>query len=186
MRNPQKAIGQALVDVAPSISNALRPGTGGLAVGSALQALVPVLDLKPDAKPEEIQEVLSRGLTPDQLVELQEVDKKFAFAWRRVHADQLVNARRMQTRLRSRTVCFLSCMIVGAFVLAVAGVFCLAMRDSGGQMDPTVVAFLGGVIGYLSAKADTVVAFYFGSSSGQETQHEAFNDTMRDMRGGGK
>ena len=184
--NPLKAIGLALVDVAPSLARAFLPGIGGLAAGSAVQALAPVLGLKPDAKPEEIQEVLDRGLAPDQLVRLQKAEKEFALVWGRMQGEDRANVRQMQTKVRSRTVSCLSFLIVMAFVLSVAGVFWLAVRDGDGQMDPTVVAFLGGVIGYLSAKADTVVAFYFGSSSGQESQHDAFNDAMTDLRRGAK
>ena len=40
-------------------------------------------------------------------------------------------------------------------------------------VDPTVIGLIGTLIGYVSAKADMVIAYYFGSSSGSREQGRA-------------
>jgi hypothetical protein len=44
--------------------------------------------------------------------------------------------------------------------------------------DPAVVGIIGTLIGYVSAKADQVVSYYFGSSSGSKDKTAAMSDAL--------
>ena len=58
----------------------------------------------------------------------------------------------------------LAAVALGAFVACIWMVF--QSRLTG--MDAAQIALIGGVVGYASAKADTVIAYYFGSSKGSD------------------
>jgi hypothetical protein len=44
--------------------------------------------------------------------------------------------------------------------------------------DPAIVGIIGTLIGYVSAKADQVVSYYFGSSSGSKDKTQAMSDAL--------
>jgi len=60
-------------------------------------------------------------------------------------------------------------LIVGGFLLMVW--FVLA-GHVGGLKDPVAAGLIGTLIGYVSAKADQVVSYYFGSSAGSAAKTE--------------
>jgi hypothetical protein len=47
-----------------------------------------------------------------------------------------------------------------------------------GMSDPAIVGIIGTLIGYVSAKADQVVSYYFGSSSGSKDKTAAMSDAL--------
>jgi hypothetical protein len=47
-----------------------------------------------------------------------------------------------------------------------------------GMSDPAIVGIIGTLIGYVSAKADQVVSYYFGSSSGSKEKTAAMSDAL--------
>jgi hypothetical protein len=48
--------------------------------------------------------------------------------------------------------------------------------------DPAIVGSIGTLIGYVSAKADQVVSYYFGSSSGSKEKTQAMTDAMSKVK----
>jgi hypothetical protein len=55
-------------------------------------------------------------------------------------------------------------LVVVGFLAAVFVILYGAMMGAEGLKDPSTTALAGGVIGYVSAKADQVVSFFFGAS----------------------
>ncbi|ERL46406.1 EVE domain protein [Candidatus Micropelagos thuwalensis] len=45
-------------------------------------------------------------------------------------------------------------------------------------LDSTTAAFSGTLVGYVSAKADQVIAYFFGSSSGSREKTRAMADAL--------
>lgn len=148
--------------VAPTIATAL----GGPLAGVAVKAIASGLG-KPDAKENEIADLVASG-DPQTLVRLREIDKQFEkdmaaldVDFERIAALDRANARERETTLGGDwTVRILAYTIVGSFCALVFSVLF-------GQItaESTIA---GAVIGYLSAKAEQVVSYYFGSSAGSK------------------
>jgi len=75
------------------------------------------------------------------------------------------SARDMQKSTGSVIVPILACVIVGGFLGMVAAVLFGGLKAES--------ALAGALIGYVSAKAEQVVAFYFGSSLGSKQKTES-------------
>lgn len=178
-------LGKALLGVAPAAASVLIPGAGGAIASAAIGAIAKGLGCDPDP-----DTVLARveAATPDQLVALRQADHAFEIAMReadvdlaRIHGQDRASARRMQARTRSWTAPVLACVVVLGFLASVGGVFWMFARGTGAALDehPAMLTLLGGVIGYVSAKADQVVSYYFGSSE-QSVGDSSIQDAIRD------
>lgn len=88
--------------------------------------------------------------------------ERLAVERERIAADDRASARERETRAQDGTVRVLAYMIVGTFLAAVG-----ALLFSGVTVDS---ALAGALIGYLSAKAEQVVAYYYGSSAGSKAK----------------
>lgn len=158
--------------VAPSIATAL----GGPLAGSAVQFGLNALGVKPKdgASTDEKKDVLSAailGATPEQLLQLRQADIDFQVQMSKIgfeNAEALAtltvkdrdSARQREVSVKDYTPRILGYLIVAAFLGIAYGVMFHKMTAD------SVLA--GTIIGYVSAKAEQVVAFYFGSSSAQE------------------
>lgn len=108
---------------------------------------------------------------PDALLRLKQADQAFAVRMQelgidleRVHANDRADARGREVKTGDKaTPRVLAGLIVGGFLLMVW--FVLA-GHVGGLKDPVAAGLIGTLIGYVSAKADQVVSYYFGSSAG--------------------
>lgn len=150
--------------VAPTIATAL----GGPLAGVAVKAIATGLG-KPDAKEAELAEIVASG-DPQTLVRLREIDNQFlkdmealGVDLERIAAEDRANAREREKALGGDwTVRILAYTIVGSFCALVFSVLF-------GQItaESTIA---GAVIGYLSAKAEQVVSYYFGSSAGSKAK----------------
>lgn len=94
---------------------------------------------------------------------------------RRIEADNLdrANARAREIALAGEgdtTASTLAYGIVGAFVAATLGLIAASVLGTPGLKDPTIAGMVGGALGYLSAKAEQVVSYYFGSSAGSKAK----------------
>lgn len=185
MSNPLKTLGKSLLGIAPALASALVPGVGGIVAGSALKAVSGALgqDLgEGEAGAKRLADALSGGLTPEQMAALKKADQEFAARMKeldvdleRVYQEDRASARRMQVKTRSWAAPALAFIIVGAFIATVGGVFALMLLDGAqASSEPAMLTMLGAVIGYVSAKADSIVSFYFGSSEGG-------NDAQKDL-----
>ncbi|EPY03477.1 hypothetical protein [Magnetospirillum fulvum] len=151
--------------VAPSIATAL----GGPLSGLATKAIARAFGLGDDSEDSVAAAVTSA--TPEQLLALKKADQDFAVKMReldidleRIAAGDRDSARKREVDAKDWTPKVLAFVIVGGFFGTVA--YVLGWGLSG--MDAAAAAFAGSLVGYVSAKAEQVVAYYFGSSSGAD------------------
>lgn len=158
--------------VAPTIATAL----GGPLAGVAVQAIAGALGLS-DASEERIAQAIANA-TPDDLLKIKQAEQQFIVKMRELEVDlerltveDRKSARQAYVESKDRLVPVLALVIIGAFVGTVAGVLFGTL---------TVDSVLAGtLIGYLSAKAEQVIAFYFGSSAGSKKKDDALADIAR-------
>jgi len=128
-------------------------------------------------EPEQVQDVISSGkLTSEQVaaiqlaeLELKKQAQSMGLDFARLVVEDRKSAREMQIATKSMLVPSLAILIVSAFigvVIATLGGF--AVIDS---------VLAGTLIGYLSAKAEQVVNFYFGSSAGSQRKDEMIHNS---------
>lgn len=164
----KKIIGTA----APWLATAL----GGPLAGQAVSAIASAMGLKSDAKIDDIQKALAAGqLTGDQLVAMKQAELQFQQAMTQAGFQQVKDlesiaeqdrdsARKREMTVQDWTPRVLAYLIVGGFMaMAYAVLFRKTAVDS---------ALAGTVIGYLSAKAEQVASYYFGSSQGSDRKTE--------------
>lgn len=149
--------------VAPKIATAL----GGPVAGLAVQAIGSALGLDADASKDDALQAVAQA-TPDQLLTLKKADQDFAVRMReldidleRIAAGDRDSARRREVDSKDWTPRVLAFVIIGGFFAVVAYVLVKGLTG----MDAAAAAFVGTLVGYVSAKAEQVVAYYFGSSS---------------------
>ena len=167
-------LSKAIAGVAPTLATML----GGPLAGTAVTALEGAFGLQPGAGADAVTSVVACNMTPDQLAAVRKADQDHADKLAQMdvdvqklnlaHAEALaaddvqdrVSAREMQISNRTYLVPTLALTIVSAFI-AMVGLSLLGYTKADS-------ALAGTLIGYLSAKAEQVVAFYFGSSAGQQ------------------
>jgi len=152
--------------VAPMLATAL----GGPMAGQAVASIARSMGLKEDAKLGDVQQALASGqLTGDQLVALKAAEMQFqehmALAGfenteklEALAAQDRDSARVRETKVMDWTPRILAYVIVGAFVFVII----TTLRG----WSKVESALAGTLIGYLSAKAEQVISYYFGSSAG--------------------
>lgn len=163
-----------LAKVAPALATAL----GGPLAGIAAQQISNAVLGRSDGKDDEIANALTMGGT-DALLKLKEADHAFLIEMEKIglSREQLGYADTASAREReiktgdTLTLQILSGIIIGAFLIIVYRVLFngMALQDS-------VIA--GALIGYVSAKADTVVGYYFGSSKGSTEKTAALERAL--------
>lgn len=158
-----------IATVAPWIGTALGGPLGGMAIGAIGDALG--LSEKTEAT---IKGALS-GATPEQMLALKQADQAFALKMQELGfeneqkiaelaASDRDSARKREAAVQDWTPRILAYLLIGAFISVIVGVL------AGWGKADSVLA--GTLIGYLSAKAEQVVAYYFGSSSGSDKKTE--------------
>jgi hypothetical protein len=153
--------------VAPVIATAL----GGPLAGLATRAISEAVLGTPDGSEAEIEQAL-RTADPATLAALKKADQEFAVEMKRLEVEvyRLDTDDRNSARLRevdaedSWTPRILGVLVVGGFFATVA--FTLAHGVAG--LSEGQAAFVGTLVGYVSAKAEQVVSYYFGSSAGSK------------------
>ena len=164
--------GKLIQNVAPTIATAL----GGPVAGMAVRALSNALLGHSDGTEDDIRNALATA-TPDQIAAIRKVDNDFKVQMKtldidlvRIAADDRRSARTMQMEVKSPLVPTLAVIIIAAFVAVTIGTLMgYAKIES---------AMAGTLIGYLSAKAELVLSFYFGSSADSERKSDMiFNST---------
>lgn len=166
------SFGSLLRQVAPTIATAL----GGPVAGMAVRALSVGLLGRDDGNENDLAAVLAAA-TPDQVTEIKRIDADFQVKMKQLDIDleALVvsdrkSARDMQTQVRSNLVPALAIFIVVSFVsVTVATLLGYTKIDS---------VLAGTLIGYLSAKAEQIISFYFGSSHGSQNKDVLLYNSM--------
>lgn len=155
--------------VAPWIGTALGGPLGGMAVNAIGDALG--LSEKTEAS---IKTALS-GATPEQMLALKQADQAFSLKMQELgfENEQKIaelamqdrdSARKREMTVQDWTPRILAYLLIGSFIGVIIGVL-----GGWGKADSVLA---GTLIGYLSAKAEQVVAYYFGSSSGSDKKTE--------------
>lgn len=150
--------------IAPTIATAVAGPFGTMAYGLIAHEL--------GVSPDEAKTTIENGkLTAEQIasVQLAEIAIKAKAQELNLDFEQLAvadrkSARDMQTVTKSFTVPILAYVIVGSFVTMVAGTLLGWAKIDG--------ALAGTLVGYLSAKCEQVIGFYFGSSAGSQAKDE--------------
>jgi hypothetical protein len=154
-----------LKQLAPTVASAILGPLGGIAVA----AIGSVLGVS-DATQDKIAEVIKTGqLTPEQVGEIkklelqyQENEKERGFKYTELEFKDRDSARAREVGTKDNTNKILAFVVIGAF-LAMVGATLLGYAKV-----ESVLA--GTLVGYLSAKAEQVLAYYFGSSSGSKAK----------------
>jgi len=158
-----------LEQVAPTIATAL----GGPLAGLAVEAVSKALGVSGD----EAKSILDEGkMSADQIaqvkvaeLELQKQAQALGLNFEQLAVDDRKSAREMQVATKSLLVPTLAIIIVVSFIGVVVGTMMgLSHIES---------AMAGTLVGYLSAKAEQVVAFYFGSSAGSQRKDELLHQS---------
>lgn len=157
--------------VAPTLATAI----GGPLGGMAMQVVSSVLGLPTDSSEKDVERALKQA-TPEQLLALKQADNDFAVRMKeldidleRIAASDRDSARRREAQVRDWMPRVLAFVVVAGFM---ATVFLVLLGYVDGMKDPLMATTVGTLIGFVSAKCEQVVAYYFGSSSSsqQKTQ----------------
>lgn len=160
-----KDLGEAVAKIGLPLLGAVLPVPGGAAIGAALASAIGA----GSAAPEDILASLTASsdavLKAKQFEEThQETMMSLQLKYETdMYAAQVADrgsARMMQTTTKASIVPTLAFIIVGSFIALVIGTLMgYAKVDS---------ALAGTLVGYLSAKCEQVIAFYFGSSNSSQ------------------
>ena len=158
--------------VAPSIAS----DVGGPLAGMATRAISEALLGKPDGTEQEMAEAAAKA-TPDQLLALKKAEQDFAVRMReldidleRLSNDDRASAREREVKVGDWMPRILAFVIVAGFMLTV---FLVLLGHVECMKDPLMATTVGTLIGFVSAKCEQVVAYYFGSSAGSKAKDEA-------------
>jgi hypothetical protein len=152
-----------LKQIAPTIATLL----GGPLAGLAAEAVSAAMGVPK----ERVEEILQKGqLSGEQIVQLRTAEqaltvklKELDIRLEEIGVDDRKSARQREEKVGGRTTAVLAWVVVGAFVGMAFGVLFGSLKAE------SVLA--GTVIGYLSAKAEQVLSYYFGSSRGSDDKN---------------
>ena len=159
-----------LEGIAPTIATAIGGPLGGL----AYEAVSKILGISQD----DAKKMLDDGkMSADQIaqvkiaeIELKKTEEQLGLNFEALAVDDRKSAREMQTEVKSPLVPTLAIIIVVSFIgITIGTLMGYSHIES---------AMAGTLIGYLSAKAEQVVSFYFGSSNGSQAKDQMiYNST---------
>ena len=172
----------ALLNLVRTVAPSLASAVGGPLAGMAVRTISEVLLGKPDGTEAELEQAAAQA-TPEQLLALKKAEQDFAVKMRELDIDleRIANADRDSARNREiktkdwmpRILAFI---VVGGFMLTV---FMVLAGYVEGMRDPLMATTVGTLIGFVSAKCEQVVAYYFGSSAGSKAKDEAMSHMVR-------
>ena len=156
-------------DIVGTVAPALATALGGPLAGLGVAAIGKALGLGDGAGEEDVAAAMLKA-SPEQLLAVKRAELEFTARMKELDVARIAVADRQSARRResstgdSWTPRLLAAVTLGAFIACIWMVF--EARLTG--MDAAQIALIGGVVGYASAKADTVIAYYFGSSKGSD------------------
>jgi hypothetical protein len=162
--------------IAPALGLALGGPLGGLAAKTVAQVLLG----RPEATDDEMAQAVQNA-TPEQLLALKKADNDFKVQMRQMDIDlariaegDRDSARRREAEVRGWANPVLATLVISGFFGVVA--YIVAGKA---QLSGEAGAVIGTVVGYVSAKADQVIAYYFGSSLGSARKDETIKALAR-------
>lgn len=167
-----------LGSIAPTVATAL----GGPLAGLAVEAVGNALGMDAPTQ-KKIQDALTQApLSADQIVALKTAEQNLLVRMRELDIQEdslyladVANARGREESIKDNTVRILAYSIIGAFIAVVGGTL------MGYTKVDSVLA--GTLIGYLSAKAEQVMSYYFGSTKNSARTSELLaQSTPKDQK----
>ena len=153
--------------VAPSLATAVGGPIGGMAV----KFITDPLGIPSDSSKDDIAKAINNA-TPDQLVALKKAENDFTVRMKeldidleRIASSDRDSARRRESQVRDWMPRILAFVIVAGFM---GTVFMVLLGYVEGMKDPLMATTVGTLIGFVSAKAEQVIAYYFGSSNSSQ------------------
>lgn len=173
--------------VAPGIASVFGTPLAGMGVSALLNVLLPTGEAKP-ANPEEWLAKTLSAANPEMMLKMKQADQAFTLDMKKLDIDVLklgvderANARQREVELskagqKDGTPKVLAFSIVGGFLSMTCGLIVTAL--TGYSIDSNAMGLIGTLVGYLSAKSELVLAYYFGSSSGSQAKDRMLADSM--------
>lgn len=160
---------QFVKDTAKDLLSAVAPvlGTslGGPMGGIAARVISNKLLGKPNASVDELTDAIV-GASPESLVELKKLESDFKIQMEKIGvdlekiaADDRNSARKREMELKDNTPKVLAYGTMGSFFAYIGAVTFLSTGE-------TNLEFINLALGWLGGTASTVIAYYFGSSTG--------------------
>lgn len=166
-----KDIGGSIAQYAPALGAALAPVTGGMSliIGSGIGILGKAFGLGDKPDPDALKNAIATD--PQAALKLALADKEWQLQMYqaqterlKVEIDDIKSAREREVNVKDFTNRILAYSVVGAFLAMVGGTLLgYAKVDS---------VLAGTLVGYLSAKCEQILAYYFGSSRGSQQKTE--------------
>jgi len=167
-----KDIAKQVASLGLPILGAAFGGPAGAIVGKGLAAAIGASS----DKPEDILKALTEDATArEKALEFEATNalelKKLALEEKRIDMEDRNGARVREAAVRDNTNRILAFSIVGSFIAVIgASLLGYAKVDS---------ALAGTLVGYLSAKAEQVIAYYFGSTSTSQLKTQLIADKAK-------
>lgn len=179
------------IDTIKTVAPALATVLGGPLAGTAVKILGETLLGNKDATPEKIEEIIKAGLSGDDLINLKKADQDFQVKMKSLDLDfeKIDLNDRTSARDREKSLGRWSSIGINTIgMLILVGFFAVVYRILNDNIvgDPNKLMLIGALVGYTSAKADQVVAYFFGSSIGSKQKTDKLADALNQSLGGGK
>jgi len=153
--------------VAPTLGTVIGSPIGGMAVRVVAKTLLG----KENATEQEVSQALEMA-TPAQLASLKKADQAFKIQMKelevdveKIHSGDRDSARKRQIALGDHTPTVLAILTMTAFFGYIGAVTFLPTPNAD-------IGLINVAIGWLGGSSSTVVAYYFGSSSGSKQKNE--------------
>lgn len=200
-------IANVLETLAPTIATAL----GTPVLGGAVAALEAVFGLTPSGSMDDRQTAIAtavQGATPEQLAAVRKADQdyaarmaeagfankealaKLAVQEEQIYVDDTADARKVNAA--SDKVFWLGVVVLATFAVimwaSMWGAYALLTGKlplENAAVVGMVSTFVGTIIGYVSANAQQVIGFFFGSSKGSEAKSDAMASAFSSTFGNG-
>lgn len=166
------SVAWALAEMAPSLIRYFKGDTAGEAAERAVDIAKQVT-----GKDDAVDALAALRASPDKVIEFQAAIASTAVEFERIAASDRGSAREREAKTGDTwTPRILAATVIGGFFWTLWMVFSGRVRD---LTDPVMVGLAGTLIGYVSAKADQVVSYYFGSSAGSERKNVLLDRMMK-------
>lgn len=162
-----------LKQLAPTVATAVAGPLGG----AAITAIGSILGIDSPTQDKIAKAIQCGQLTSDQLAEIKKLELQYqneeqerGFRYEDLAFKDRDSARQREVNTGDKVTRNLAYFVIASFVAIVATTL------AGWTKVDTVLA--GTLIGYLSAKAEQVIAYYFGSSSGSRENQATMRNVM--------